>query len=1486
MIDDKIKILVVDDNRDNLIIMKALIQEAFTAATIITALSGATCLQLAEEHDPDVILLDIVMPGMDGFEVCRLLKANPLLADIPVVFVTALKGDKENRIKGLEAGAEAFLTKPVDESELIVQIRAMVKIKAGNLARKEENLKLAALVDERTQGLQELHIATLNLLEDLQNENEARRITEEALNESDALYRSILQASPDGITLTDTEGNIVMVSDAGLKLIGIEDRQQIIGTSVFNYIHRDDKEFAITTFDRIFRDNYHKSVEFKILNNLGLIIDIEVNAELIRNTNGDVKGIVLIIRDITKRKAEQRKIQESEALYRAILGASPDNICITDLNGDVQMVSPSTLKTFGLGREDEIMGSNITNFVIEKDRDALLIEITLLLTGDDSGTFEYRCQRRNGYLFDVEVRGGIIKDERGLISRLVFILRDVTDRKKAEADLEASEAKYRNLINNSPEGIMIYVDNKIAFVNNESVRLMRAGSKDDLLNKELKDFIAPENIDLVIERMKLVAEAPLYVSLPSVEEVYTRLDGTIFNVEIKPMRIIFDGKSAVQLTGRDITDRKIAERKILKSEAEFRTVWENSTNGLVLVDEYGRILRVNKAFCSIFNIAHHRVEGYTIFELTGQGQHLDIVNKFTDIFTKRQRIDIEKKHVFSNGEDRWVQIENSYLELPDERPLMLGVINDTTNRKSAEEKVKYISRLYALLGQINQAVVRTHDADTLLQKICDVAIEHGEFRLAWIGSYNKYTRIIEPRFISGMDEGYVSEAVEIINNSKTKNPPTLVALGTGELYCSNSIANDKNMASFSQPALQRGYKSLCVIPLKIRGEVYGNLNLYAAEDGFFNIEEQKLCQEIGEDINYALSAIEAEKTRKQAEDALIESENRYNTFINNNVDMIFVKDDQLRYLIVNDAMARFYNVKKHNILFKTDNEIKSSGIDLQSYEADYLTLDSEMPITVVETIRDRIFETTRFRMRLKNGKLGVGGIRHDITERKRSQDALEESRQELKTIYDNAPVMMCVLDELGNVLFHNNEFENFIKLPADQIRGKLIGNLMRCSESLNSQQGCGTGMLCKECVLRKAIESTYFTEQEYRNIEYHSVLNINGVKKTVYLLGSSSLIHSNESKKILLCLYDITARKEAEKALQKSEMFLRTFIDNAPFEIWARDMNNVGILENKVLVEKFGSIIGLKPSDSKDVDIETARFWEANNLKVMKGELIDKEVVFKRKNEIIDYHQIIFPISINDDVIGVAGFNIDITEKKRLDKALEDSQEELRNFAAHIQNVREEERIVLSREIHDDLGQILVAVKIELGMLGMKAKPSLKGEALEGFNEQYKRVVKLVENTISTSRRFMDNLRPEVLDILGFIDAFKNFISSFEERCDINCIFDTNVEKFEIESQRAVALYRILQESLNNVLKHAGATEVIVRFDVGVGNKATLEIIDNGKGFDMSSKKRINSYGLIGMKERAFLLDAELTILSEPGNGTTVKIIMPYTDDNVVIFKK
>ena len=217
----EIKILAIDDNRDNLITLKAIIYEVLPQSVVYVELSGQGGIASARKNDPDVILLDIVMPGLDGYEVCKIIKADEQLSETPIIFLTALKGDKQSRILALEAGGEAFLAKPVDSTELKAQILAMLKIKEAARYKKDKRQQLEEQVQKRTEELKSANIAALNLLEDLNSEIEIRKQSELELKKSEEKFRNIFQKNVVVKLIIDPEnGNIIDANQAASEFYG------------------------------------------------------------------------------------------------------------------------------------------------------------------------------------------------------------------------------------------------------------------------------------------------------------------------------------------------------------------------------------------------------------------------------------------------------------------------------------------------------------------------------------------------------------------------------------------------------------------------------------------------------------------------------------------------------------------------------------------------------------------------------------------------------------------------------------------------------------------------------------------------------------------------------------------------------------------------------------------------------------------------------------------------------------------------------------------------------------------------------------------------------------------------------------------------------------------------------------------------------------------------------------------------------------------
>jgi PAS domain S-box-containing protein len=376
------KILAIDDNKDNLISLKALIKDVFPDALTLTAASGRKGLELAASEDPDVILLDIVMPGMDGFDVCRKLKADKNLSDIPVVFITALKGDRDSRVRALDCGADAFLSKPVDDIELTAQIRSMMKIKSSNTEKRDEKKRLASLVEAQTRELKEIHRATMNLLEDLKKENEARRESEEALRDREEMYRVLVKNLPDIVVRFDRDGRLLFVSDNVSETVGLKP-EQIIGKTCRELGFTEElSQLCGKGIENVLNNGMHFESEYTSENKKGIRIH---NLQLIpeHDEQGAIQSILAISRDITEHRLAEENYR---ILFREMLEGFALHEIICDEEGkpaDYRFlaVNPAFERMTGL-KAEKIISRTVLEVLPETERHWIETYGKVALTGE------------------------------------------------------------------------------------------------------------------------------------------------------------------------------------------------------------------------------------------------------------------------------------------------------------------------------------------------------------------------------------------------------------------------------------------------------------------------------------------------------------------------------------------------------------------------------------------------------------------------------------------------------------------------------------------------------------------------------------------------------------------------------------------------------------------------------------------------------------------------------------------------------------------------------------------------------------------------------------------------------------------------------------------------------------------------------------------------------------------------------------------------
>ena len=241
-------------------------------------------------------------------------------------------------------------------------------------------------------------------------------------------------------------------------------------------------------------------------------------------------------------------------------------------------------------------------------------------------------------------------------------------------------------------------------------------------------------------------------------------------------------------------------------------------------------------------------------------------------------------------------------------------------------------------------------------------------------------------------------------------------------------------------------------------------------------------------------------------------------------------------------------------------------------------------------------------------------------------------------------------------------------------------------------------------------------------------------------------------------------------------------------------------------------------------------------------------------------------------VVRAVGTLYDSTDQKQIETRVEQSRQQLRSLAAHLLSVREQERAAVAKEIHDDVGQIVAAVRMDLAAVQRKL-----GSGNSQQQEHIEHTIGLLGQVVETVQRVMSELRPPLLDGVGLAAAIEWQLEQFQKRTGLRCELVSEVQGGELSAEGNLAVFRVLQEALSNVAQHARATAVDVRL-ARSQDWLELEITDNGRGISEADLKGPQSFGILGMRERAHVVGGELQIRPMEGGGTRVLVRTPIAD--------
>jgi PAS domain S-box-containing protein len=492
---------------------------------------------------------------------------------------------------------------------------------------------------------------------------------------------------------------------------------------------------------------------------------------------------------------------------------------------------------------------------------------------------------------------------------------------------------------------------------------------------------------------------------------------------------------------------------------------------------------------------------------------------------------------------------------------------------------------------------------------------------------------------------------------------------------------------------------------------------------------------------------------------------------------------------------------------------------------------------------------------LRGKKLNLAAIR-DITERQRSEEALKESEEKYRTLVETTDTGFLILDSQGKVIDANKEY---VRLSGHISLAEILGkSVLDWTAAHDRERNRAAVITCLQQGYVRGLEIDY----------------VDTAGRIIPIEINATVITAGKSSQIVSLCRDITERKQAEEALQAERQRLFRLLDGLQAYIYLRRRDYSLVYVNKYFRECFGDPANLpcftvlhnrhKPCEGcpSEKVFETGTPQER-----------ERTSDSGRTYRIYDY-----PFADADGTPLVLEMGLDITQHKLAEeglraseRALRQNQERYRMLAGHLLNAQEAERKRLARELHDELSQRLAVLAMEAESLECQTA-LLSGEDRIKLKHMKNKLVELSIDVHAMSRR----LHPSILDDLGLTDAVASECAMFRKRTGIVVNFRAENIASEVPPNVAVCLYRIIQEGLRNISRHAGATEVAISL-VGENQAIHLRIRDNGKGFDPAQKKSQVGLGLDSMQERAYLIGADFSVTSQPGQGTAIEVLAPLS---------
>ncbi|GAB4290247.1 MAG: hypothetical protein Kow0098_08710 [Ignavibacteriaceae bacterium] len=932
-----------------------------------------------------------------------------------------------------------------------------------------------------------------------------------------------------------------------------------------------------------------------------------------------------------------------------------------------------------------------------------------------------------------------------------------------------------------------------------------------------------------------------------------------------------------------LQEQLMKERKenLLKRHYEYLTRYANDI--IILIDENGYICEVNDRAVEVYGYSKEELLSMSVTELRAGKDKLSR----EEVLTSLEKSEGKLYEVFHKKKNGSVFLaEASVRSIVNEgKKYYQGILRDITERKATEKKILRLNRLYSVLSQVNFTIVKEKNPEVLLSKICDLLIDVGKFKMAWIGEYDPASEKIIPAYYKGVDKKFWDDIDINLKDEFWRTLPVSRALLENIIVTENNIGEFLADEKKKNLLLEENINAVTSTPLTLMKNKRGVLSIYASEVDFFKEDEINLIREIASDISFALSAIEVEEIRKANEKLIRENERKLRTLMHNLPGMVY----------------RCRNDKHWTMEFISEGSIELTGYKPEelienrsvSYSAIIVPEDRQSVSDLIQkAIEEKEIFTLSYRIITKDGSIkwlwergtavfeedgsvtALEGFISDITELKRAEQELLLSNDILKNIGN----IVIVSDIDGNIIFISPSVKSIIGYEPSE----LLGNKWWRVTKADPQDI----ILAKQEVISKIKNKE---QKEFMPYYMRFRCKDGSIK---LLLWKDSHGPNNT---LIGVASDVTDLIETEKALKESEERFRRITENAEDIIYK--FNYYPKPEFEYISPAVEKILGYKPEELyKDQKLAYSTISPQDLLHIdsyrssSTGTIRNMELKVRRKDGNYVWMDI-RNVPVYDDnnrLISIEGIARDITDFKKVQLAIIEAKEK----AEEANRLKSNFLANMSHELRTPMIGILGYTELLMN----EVNDDEKKEMLSIIYKSSKRLNQTLNSILDLSRIESEKiaLQPERFKLPEALKECYELFSPAAKEKKLTYEMVVNNENIFLETDKS-----LLIKSVNNILSNAiiFTDKGFVRLTCSSDHQfAIISIADSGKGIDSKyldiifepfrqvSEGLSRSYegtglGLTITRKFVEFLGGLIEVSSAPGMGSTFTIKIPLVND-------